>query len=165
MKWVFQRFSSPFHIFILNYCYNIWIIVPGSMRYNHFKSTVSVISLHSFSTNQRVKNHDDQINFHRNCCAGIVLRQSWHNEEDRGSSENMELWCCLLGGDQCCEAQADGDRSDGEMYAGAYQSPHEGSVTSNHSQKTSKVVRIIFFCAFPIFFSKLKIEGILDQIF
>ena len=35
----------------------------------------------------------------------------------------------------------------------------------NISWKGPKVVRIIFFSAFPIFFSKLKIEGILDQIF
>ena len=35
----------------------------------------------------------------------------------------------------------------------------------NLSWKGPKVVRIIFFSAFPIFFSKLKIEGILDQIF
>ena len=50
-------------------------------------------------------------------------------------------------------------------------SPIEGGVSipnltkHNISWKGPKVVRIIFFSAFPIFFSKLKIEGILDQIF
>ena len=50
-------------------------------------------------------------------------------------------------------------------------SPIEGGVSipnltkPNISWKGPKVVRIIFFSAFPIFFSKLKIEGILDQIF